>query len=81
MTNGSTYTVSVDGTATEATAGEGGGMGGGMGGGGTFEVVDATINITGGTVTVNTNGDGIDSNGDGNPLRWHPDRERSLHRR
>lgn len=35
-----------------------------MGGGhGTFEVVDATINITGGTVTVNTNGDGIDSNG------------------
>ena len=42
----------------------GGGMGGGMGGGGgTFEVVDATINITGGTVTVNANGDGIDSNG------------------
>lgn len=38
----------------------GGGMGGG---GGTFEVVDATINITGGTVTVNANGDGIDSNG------------------
>lgn len=36
--------------------------GGGMGGG-TFEVVDATINITGGTVTVNANGDGIDSNG------------------
>ena len=42
----------------------GGGAGGGMGGGhGTFEVVDATINITGGTVTVNANGDGIDSNG------------------
>ena len=42
----------------------GGGMHGGMGGGGgTFEVVDATINITGGTVTVNANGDGIDSNG------------------
>lgn len=37
--------------------------GGGMGGGGTFEVVDATINIAGGTVTVNANGDGIDSNG------------------
>ena len=34
MTNGSTYTVNVDGTATEATAGEGGGMGGGMGPGG-----------------------------------------------
>ena len=42
----------------------GGGMGGGMGGGGgTFEVVDATINIAGGTITVNANGDGIDSNG------------------
>lgn len=41
----------------------GGGAGGGMGGGGTFEVVDATINIAGGTVTVNANGDGIDSNG------------------
>lgn len=42
----------------------GGGMRGGMGGGGgTFEVVDATINISGGTVTVNANGDGIDSNG------------------
>lgn len=36
--------------------------GGGMGGG-TFEVVDAAVNITGGTVTVNANGDGIDSNG------------------
>ena len=36
---------------------------GGGGGGGTFEVVDATINIAGGTVTVNANGDGIDSNG------------------
>lgn len=43
---------------------DGGGAAGGMGGGGgTFEVVDATINITGGTVTVNANGDGIDSNG------------------
>lgn len=41
-------------------AGGGGGMGGG---GGTFEVVDAIINIAGGTVTVNANGDGIDSNG------------------
>ena len=42
----------------------GGGMGSGMGGGGgTFEVVDATINIAGGTITVNANGDGIDSNG------------------
>ena len=40
----------------------GGGAGGGMGGG-IFEVVDATINISGGTVTVNAKGDGIDSNG------------------
>ena len=41
---------------------DGGGAAGGMGGG-TFEVVDATINISGGTVTVNAKGDGIDSNG------------------
>ena len=33
------------------------------GGGGTFEVIDAAINISGGTVTVNAEGDGIDSNG------------------
>ncbi len=44
-------------------AGGGGAAGGMGGGGGTFEVVDATINIAGGTVTVNANGDGIDSNG------------------
>ena len=48
------------GTMGQPPAGGGGGMGGG---GGTFEVVDATINIAGGTVTVNANGDGIDSNG------------------
>lgn len=59
------------GSAGQAPAGGGqapsGTMGqppaGGGAGGGTFEVVDATINITGGTVTVNANGDGIDSNG------------------
>ena len=55
------------GTVGSGTTGQppaGGGAGGGMGGGGgTFEVVDATINIAGGTVTVNANGDGIDSNG------------------
>ena len=53
------------GQAPSGTMGQppaGGGAGGGMGGG-TFEVVDATINISGGTVTVNANGDGIDSNG------------------
>lgn len=52
------------GSGTTGQPPAGGGMGGGMrGGGGTFEVVDATINIAGGTVTVNANGDGIDSNG------------------
>ena len=40
-----------------------GGPGGMGGGGGTFAVVDAAVNILGGTVTVNANGDGIDSNG------------------
>ena len=39
-----------------------GGMPGG-GGGGTFEVIDAAINVSGGNVTVNAEGDGIDSNG------------------
>ena len=48
------------GSGTTGQPPAGGGMGGG---GGTFEVVDATINITGGTVTGNANGDGIDSNG------------------
>ena len=51
------------GTTGQPPAGGGAGGGGMGGGGGTFEVVDATINITGGTVTVNANGDGIDSNG------------------
>lgn len=51
------------GQAPSGTMGQPPAGGGGMGGGGTFEVVDATINISGGTVTVNTNGDGIDSNG------------------
>ena len=40
---------------------QGGGMPGG--GGGTFEVVDVAINVSGGHVTVNAEGDGIDSNG------------------
>ena len=38
-----------------------GGMPGG--GGGTFEVIDAAINVSGGNITVNAEGDGIDSNG------------------
>ena len=59
-----------DGTSQNGTTGTGQqGMGqppqGGMpgGGGGTFEVVDAAINVSGGHVTVNSEGDGIDSNG------------------
>ena len=51
------------GSMGQPPAGGGAGGGGMGGGGGTFEVVDATINITGGAVTVNANGDGIDSNG------------------
>ena len=59
-----------DGTSQNGTAGTGQqGMGqppqGGMpgGGGGTFEVIDAAINVSGGHITVNAEGDGIDSNG------------------
>ena len=59
-----------DGTSQNGTTGTGQqGMGqppqGGMpgGGGGTFEVIDAAINVSGGNVTVNAEGDGIDSNG------------------
>ena len=58
-----------DGKSQNGTTGTGQqGMGqppqGGMpGGGGTFEVVDAAINVSGGHVTVNAEGDGIDSNG------------------
>lgn len=62
--------TSQDGTSQNGTTGTGQqGMGqppqGGMpgGGGGTFEVVDAAINMSGGHVTVNAEGDGIDSNG------------------
>ena len=59
-----------DGKSQNGTTGTGQqGMGqppqGGMpgGGGGTFEVIDAAINVSGGHVTVNAEGDGIDSNG------------------
>ena len=63
--------TSQDGTSQNGTTGTGqqgtgqppqGGMPGG-GGGGTFEVVDAAINVSGGNITVNAEGDGIDSNG------------------
>ena len=61
--------TSQDGTSQNGTSGTGQqGMGqppqGGMpGGGGTFEIVDAAINVSGGNITVNAEGDGIDSNG------------------
>ena len=62
--------TSQDGTSQNGTTGTGQqGMGqppqGGVpgGGGGTFEVVDAAINVSGGNITVNAEGDGIDSNG------------------
>lgn len=58
--------TSQNGTSGTAQQGMGqppqGGMPGG-GGGGTFEVIDAAINVSGGHVTVNAEGDGIDSNG------------------
>ena len=54
-----------DGKSQNGTTGTGQPPQGGMpgGGGGTFEVVDAAINVSGGHVTVNAEGDGIDSNG------------------
>ena len=62
--------TSQDGKSQNGTTGTGQqGMGqppqGGMpgGGGGTFEVIDAAINVSGGNITVNAEGDGIDSNG------------------
>ena len=53
------------GTSNQQQQGMGQPPQGGMpgGGGGTFEVVDAAINVSGGHVTVNAEGDGIDSNG------------------
>lgn len=48
--------------STDTGAGGGGGMGGG-GGGGMDTVGDFSLAISGGTVTVNAEGDGLDSNG------------------
>ena len=53
----------AQGNTGQGNAAQGGQPPAGGGAGGTFEVVDATINISGGTVTVNAKGDGIDSNG------------------
>lgn len=57
--------TSQNGTSGTAQQGMGQPPQGGMpgGGGGTFEVIDAAINVSGGHVTVNAEGDGIDSNG------------------
>ena len=53
----------AQGNTGQGNAAQGGQPPAGGGAGGTFEGVDATINISGGTVTVNAKGDGIDSNG------------------
>lgn len=51
-------------TATTATQGGAGGMGGpGGGGGGSMEVGDYSVTVTGGDLTINAEGDGLDSNG------------------
>lgn len=57
--------TSQNGTTSTGQQGMGQPPQGGMpgGGGGTFEVIDAAINVSGGHVTVNAEGDGIDSNG------------------
>lgn len=57
--------TSQNGTSGTAQQGMGQPPQGGMpgGGGGTFEVIDAAINVSGGHITVNAEGDGIDSNG------------------
>lgn len=48
-------------TSGNASGGMGGGPGGGMGGGET--VGDYTVEVSGGTLTINSQGDGLDSNG------------------
>ncbi len=59
---GSSGTSTQAGTQTGGqAAGPGGGMGGGMGGGET--VGDYSVDISGGDVTINSQGDGLDSNG------------------
>ncbi|WP_326721861.1 carbohydrate-binding domain-containing protein [Streptomyces sp. NBC_00243] len=50
------------GTSTSEEGGGGGGFGGGGGGGGS-EVGDFKLTVTGGTLVVNADGDGLDSNG------------------
>ena len=52
--------VNASGGSTTTTSGQG--AGGGMGGG-SMEVGDYTVEVTGGLLTINSQGDGLDSNG------------------
>jgi hypothetical protein len=57
--------VNAAGGASSTTATQGGasGMGGPGGGGGSMEVGDYSVTVTGGDLTINAEGDGLDSNG------------------
>jgi hypothetical protein len=65
---GGTATVTANDDGVNASGGSstttssGGGMGGGMGGG-NMEVGDYTVEVSGGLLTINSQGDGLDSNG------------------
>jgi hypothetical protein len=54
--------VNASGGSTSSTTTAEGGMGGGMGGG-EMAVGDYTVDISGGLLTINSEGDGLDSNG------------------
>jgi hypothetical protein len=54
--------VNASGGSTTSTSGAAGGMGGGMSGG-EMAVGDYTVEVTGGSLTINAQGDGLDSNG------------------
>jgi len=54
--------VNASGGGSTASAGAGAGAGGSMGGG-SMEVGDYTVDISGGLLTINAQGDGLDSNG------------------
>ncbi|MDO3409848.1 carbohydrate-binding domain-containing protein [Saccharibacillus sp. CPCC 101409] len=63
-TSTSTGSASASGAAsTDATSSASQMPGGGMGGGGMMAASNAMLNITGGTLTVDAAGDGLDSNG------------------
>ena len=62
-TDATSSATTQDETAMRGGPGRDGGMNGGMGGGGMENDSNCYIMITGGTITVNAAGDGIDSNG------------------